>query len=70
MQRIQNKSIKDTYGRIEGNENKTIAQLHDSYDIEPINISIWNQAHKAWNRLNLVNPDIVERSNNASENPY
>ena len=47
--------------------NKTAAQLHEDLNIDALNVAIWKQARKAWDRLDMVAPDLVESSDQVTE---
>ena len=50
------------------NENKTIKQLHETYEIDAINVRLYNAADKLWNKFSEKEPEIQNRSRIENQN--
>ena len=60
LQRIQNKAVK--FIRNNDVDNPTIEEAHLRYKLEPINVRFHRRAQKTWEKLERLEPDLVNRS--------
>ena len=65
MQRIQNKAIR-FINKHSGDE-LSIEETHERYQLEPINTRLFKRANKSWDKLNLLEPGLVEHSRMENE---
>ena len=65
MQRIQNKAIR-FINKHSGDE-LSIEETHERYRLEPINTRLFKRANKSWDKLNLLEPGLVEHSRMENE---
>lgn len=68
LQGVQNKAILWVKGIRWPNPRPLVRELHQTYDLEPINIRIYRMAEKKWNRLEYTEDEnytkLVEIHNN------
>ena len=67
LQSFQNISLRQVVGGRRGGWNTTAAELHEQLGIEPINVRIHQLATKAWEKVRVLSPDLVERSENVQD---
>ena len=68
MQKIQNRNLR-IINKNDNNDYTTMEQLHDHYNIEPINTRLFKAAQKLWNKFQEKEADIYEKSNMENRNP-
>ena len=67
MQRIQNKNLRMVVKNTE-NEGKTMEQIHEVLNIEPINIRLYMAARKLWEKFQTKQPNIYNMSMTENQN--
>ena len=60
LQRTQNKAIRWAMNDERYPYQKNTEQLHQETDIQPLNIAMYNQAVRTWERLANINPEVYE----------
>ena len=68
MQKIQNRNLR-IINKNDNNDSTTMKQLHDHYNIEPINTRLFKAAQKLWNKFQKEEADIYEKSTMENRNP-
>lgn len=62
LQQFQNKSLKICCrGNLE-DQGLTIEEIHLKYNVEPINIRLYRLAQKAWDKAEMLMPDLAEET--------
>lgn len=61
LQQVQNKAVRRAFKEIPPYYT-TIEELHLRAKQEPINVRLHRLANKTWDRLSILNPELVERS--------
>ncbi|MEL7079661.1 MAG: reverse transcriptase domain-containing protein, partial [Cyanobacteria bacterium J06582_2] len=69
LQRVQNQCIKTITRTEEENRNLTMKQLHEKYNMEPLNVRFWNRAKNIWEKLRTTNEDLVQKSTEMNTQP-
>lgn len=69
MQRLQNKNLRIIAKNDPALEEQTIEQLHQSLNIEAVNIRLRSRLIKLWNKVELKEPELYQTSMNANRNP-
>ena len=60
MQRVQNKNLRNI-SRYTDNSDKNAEELHDSYNMEPLNIRFYRAANKLWSKLEQKEQQLCNR---------
>ena len=61
MQVLQNRALKMAV-RGTSDQQKTIKDLHEQFNIESINTRLYNRLQKAWNKIKEIDPDLYAES--------
>ena len=61
MQRVQNRNLQNI-SRCTDNSGKITEELHEIYDIEPLNIRFYRAANKLWSKLEQNEQELCDRS--------
>ena len=64
--RVQNVALRGAAKESPQQPRSTNENLHHRHKLEPINIQIHNQAAKTWNRVEILNEDLIRESNDLS----
>ena len=71
MQQFQNRVLRNSTRRNNEDNELTIAELHEKYKIEAINVRLYRLACKVWDKLTITNEDLVMESEEEDDNhPY
>ena len=62
-QQFQNKYIREAARGANPDQNLTIAQLHEKYNVEAINIRLRRLATRVWDKMQDIDPEIIRESN-------
>ena len=65
LQRIQNKAIRFIKKYCE--ENLSIEQTHNRYNIDPLNVRLINKAKRSWERFKTIEEEIATESTNENQ---
>ena len=57
LQRVQNVALRAAAKERPSDRRSTNEELHNKYQLETINVRLHNQAQKVWNRLESINPE-------------
>ena len=65
LQRIQNKAIR--FIKKYSEENLSIEQTHNRYNIDPLNVRLINKAKRSWERFKNIEEEIATESTNENQ---
>ena len=61
MQRVQNKNLRNI-SRYTDNRDKNVKELHETYNMEPLNIRFYTAVNKLWSKLEQKEQQLCSRS--------
>ena len=67
MQRVQNKNLKFA-AAYSDHSNKTAEELHLHYNIDPMNVRMYDAVDKLWAKMELKEPEIHQKSTEENNN--
>ena len=65
LQRIQNRMVKFIISNDE--ENLTMESAHEKYNIDAVNIRLFNRSQKTWDKFSLLEPELALRTRELNE---
>ena len=67
MQRLQNKCLREITKNNQEDQDLNTQALHEKYNIQPINVRLWERAKRCWDKLEHIQPQICDRAREISE---
>ena len=61
MQGVQNKNLK-FIAAYSDQQNKSAKELHQHFNIEPMNVRMYDAVEKLWTKIEIKEPDIHQKS--------
>ena len=67
MQRVQNRAL---YNAVRNTEDryKTVEELHNLFQIEPLNVRLYNRLQKTWNKIQELDAELYDNTEMANNN--
>ena len=69
MQGVQNKNLK-FIAAFSDQRNKTAEELHHHYNLEPMNVRLYDVVAKLWTKIEIKEPDIHRKSTEKNNNIF
>ena len=67
MQRVQNRALHNAVRNTE-DRYKTVEELHNLFQIEPLNIRLYNRLQKTWNKIQELDVELCDQTEVANNN--
>ena len=62
-----NKCLREITKNNPDDEGLNTRELHEKYNLDPINVRLWRRAKTCWEKLEEIKPEICERSREISQ---
>ena len=63
MQSVQSKALRSAAKERPIDRRSTNEELHHKFNVEALNVRLYNMASKTWTKLETTNPEIMEMTN-------
>ena len=67
MQRVQNRALPNAVRNTE-DRYKTVEELHNLFQIEPLNVRLYNRLQKTWNKIQELDVELYDQTEMTNNN--